>query len=33
MNMMRDVLLNLILMMFPILVYFIYNCYRELKCE
>lgn len=33
MNMMRDVLLNLILMVFPILVYFIYNCYRELKCE
>lgn len=33
MNMMNDVVLNLILMMFPILVYFIYNCYRELKCE
>ena len=33
MNMMEDVVLNLILMMFPILVYFIYNCYRELKCE
>lgn len=30
---MEDVILNLILMMFPILVYFIYNCYRELKCE
>lgn len=33
MNMMEDVILNLILMVFPILVYFIYNCYRELKCE
>lgn len=33
MNMMEDVVLNLILMVFPILVYFIYNCYRELKCE
>lgn len=33
MNMMEDVVLNLILMMFPILVFFIYNCYRELKCE
>ena len=33
MNMMEDVVLNLILMMFPILVYFIYNCYRELKCD
>lgn len=33
MNIMEDVVLNLILVMFPILVYFIYNCYRELKCE
>lgn len=33
MNIMEDVILNLILMVFPILVYFIYNCYRELKCE
>ena len=33
MDIMKDVVLNLILMVFPILVYFIYNCYRELKCE
>lgn len=33
MNIIEDVILNLILMMFPCLVYFIYNCYRELKCE
>ena len=33
MNIMEDVVLNLILVMFPVLVYFIYNCYRELKCE
>ena len=33
MKMIEDVVLNLILMMFPILVFFIYNCYRELKCE
>lgn len=33
MDLMNDVLLNLILVVFPILVYFIYNCYRELKCE
>lgn len=32
-EMMKDFILNLILMVFPILVYFIYNCYRELKCE
>ena len=30
---MKDIVLNLILVMFPMLVYFIYNCYRELKCE
>lgn len=33
MNIMNDVILNVVLMMFPMLVYFIYNCYRELKCE
>ena len=33
MNIMKDVILNIVLMLFPILVYFIYNCYRELKCE
>lgn len=33
MNIISDVILDLILMMFPILVYFIYNCYRELRCE
>ncbi|MBQ8681878.1 MAG: HAMP domain-containing histidine kinase [Bacilli bacterium] len=33
MNNMEDVVLNLILVMFPVLVYFIYNCYRKLKCE
>lgn len=33
MNIIENVVLNLILMMFPILVYFIYNCYRELRCE
>ena len=33
MDIMNDIVLNLILMIFPILVYFIYNCYRELKCE
>ena len=33
MKVIEDVVLNLILVMFPILVYFIYNCYRELKCE
>lgn len=33
MNIIGDVILNLILVMFPCLVYFIYNCYRELKCE
>ncbi len=29
----NDIVLNLILMMFPILVYFIYNCYLELRME
>jgi len=33
MNIMVNLVLNLILVMFPLLVYFIYNCYRELKCE
>lgn len=33
MNFINDIVLNLILVMFPSLVYFIYNCYRELKCE
>lgn len=33
MNIMVNVVLNLILVMFPVLLYFIYNCYRELKCE
>lgn len=31
--MINSIVLNLILIMFPMLVYFIYNCYRELKCE
>lgn len=33
MNFISDIILNLILVSFPCLVYFIYNCYRELKCE
>lgn len=33
MNTIEDIILNLILVIFPILLYFIYNCYRELKCE
>ncbi len=33
MKILNDVILNLILVIFPILIYFIYNCYRELKCE
>lgn len=33
MDIIDDIVLNLILMIFPILVYFIYNCYRELRCE
>lgn len=32
-DVMNDLILNVILMLFPILVYFIYNCYLELKCE
>ena len=33
MKIINDITLNLILIIFPILIYFIYNCYRELKCE
>ena len=33
MTIIKDLLPNLILMIFPMLVYFVYNCYRELKCE
>ena len=33
MKILNDAVLNIVLMMFPLLVYFIYNCYRELKCE
>ena len=31
MNIIKEVILNIILVLFPILIYFIYNCYRELK--
>ena len=33
MKFVNDIVLNLVLVMFHSLVYFIYNCYRELKCE
>ena len=33
MKLLNDLVLNIILVMFPISIYFIYNCYRELKCE
>ena len=33
MKILNDLMLNIILIMFPISIYFIYNCYRELKCE
>ena len=33
MDFINDIVLNLILVSFPFLMYFIYNCYRELKCE
>ena len=33
MSFINDIVLNLILVSFPFLMYFIYNCYRELKCE
>ena len=29
----KDIFLNFVLIIFPMLVYFIYNCYKELKCE
>lgn len=33
MNMIEDLVLNLILVVFPVLIYFIYNCYREVCME
>ena len=30
---MDDIILNVIMVVFPILVYFIYNCYRELRSD
>ena len=30
---MGDIILNIIMIVFPILVYFIYNCYRELRSD
>ena len=33
MNIEKDAIINLVLMIFPMLVYFVYNCYREMKCE
>ena len=33
MNIIKEIILNIVLVVFPILIYFIYNCYRELKCE
>lgn len=30
---MDSIILNIIVIVFPILVYFIYNCYRELRCD
>ena len=33
MKIINDTILIIILISFPILIYFIYNCYRELKCE
>ena len=33
MKILSDIALNIILITFPILMYFIYTCYRELKCE
>ena len=33
MNVMNDIILNLILMMFPILIYFMYSCYKEVCME
>lgn len=33
MNIIKEDILNIILIVFPILIYFIYNCYRELTSE
>ena len=33
MKILNDLTLNIVLIMFPIAIYFIYNSYRELKCE
>ncbi len=33
MNIIKENILNIILVLFPILIYFIYNCYRELKSD
>ena len=33
MNIIKEIVLNIVLVLFPILIYFIYNCYRELKSE
>ena len=33
MSIIKEIIINSILVIFPILIYFIYNCYRELKCE
>lgn len=33
MNLLNNMILNIILTIFPLLIYFLYNCYRELKCE
>lgn len=33
MSVMNDIILNLILMMFPILIYFMYSCYKEVCME
>ncbi len=33
MKILNGLMINIILILFPISIYFIYNCYRELKCE
>ena len=33
MNIMKEVTLNIVLLLFPMIIYFIYNCYRELQGE
>ena len=33
MNIIKEDILNILLVLFPILIYFIYNCYRELKSD